>query len=902
MLLIMKEYQSDGNIVASVNDFGRTSLARRIAETASSSTAAVAAATPLSTGRVAPGELVDNFDFAFRSESHQSLLTTSSLSLSHSSFDYWPEFQQNYHSIMDNTNLLDSCAAALSDITCDDDDSSGGSSSAAAHRQNILFDSSLLSSAASSVSFCGTNPSKSISTGDVERFSRWLFEMEARVADQPTLSQIFAMSSDEMAIQLKVHSKLFNDIVAQPCIVNGSKRKEHKLIEERYHLLYLKAYEVQLLLEGLPGNNIDDRTSANKILNKSFYDFDKEFNHVTENDAADVVVTMNGSDNCDAINAMDNDDENNGMQSQREQTSDNNSSRLFTQTNRATSNVGMFYFKYEQTNACDQQQPLQPQQPWTVLHDSVDDGENNTTVVNSAPIDTELSFTTLYDNEMRSYLNESDTIYNIDSPEYVSHPIDKSKSSILQPNFLEDTMRFSQNTRMWNDLDFSLATRDKSTIDQIGSDTESHSKVRNWLLNRTDSTDRKFMSSLSLDRICGDDDYRMLYRSRSELNLRSRQKSMGSLHSSSNGPATDGLKSIDSASASSLANCSLDWDFYQNVYGAQQESDKDSYFDDEYNDEMSEMAKNLCYFGNDYSLYLTSSTISLNTVGDIKAEQYAESITEEKTTGDSATTAELVVGEEEIKRQKRLRRQRKKRAKKRQQQQLQRLLVDSNSVVSSETASTGNTSMTSSDSCHFESFVQASNEKETSTPSAPPKTIKYDSSANKFEVYSDELGESKLLKVSELRPEDFHDVISMCQNNIDCVITVLGAKPNQVLTVAYCRYMKNVRNKCESDSVSTCECTTESKKSKNEKKSSSKKNGCQCNDSTDQSTCICLWVEQTIAMILNFLMDCWNIFRNMKLYTYLCRVLKSLFSSTRYVADHLKMRSELTKLNALKYL
>lgn len=875
----MKGYQSDGDIVASVDDIERATSAKRIGQTVAASSSVPTAAAARS--RVASEELFDNLNFAFRPKSsHQSLLTTSSLSLSHSSFDYWPEFQQNYHSIMDNTNLLDSCAAALSDITYDDDDSSGGSSSAA-HRRAILCDRSLLSSAASSVSFCGTHTSKSIAPTDVDRFSRWLCEMEIRVADQPTLSQIFAMTADEMAIQLKIHSKLFNDIVAQPCIVNGSKRKEHKLMEERYHLLYLKAYEVQLLLEGLPGDNIDDRTSANRILNKSFYDFD-QFNHVTENDEPD------GNDNCDElIHGMDGDD-NNGKQNRGEQTSDRQS-RMFTQSTKTTyNNIGTYYFKYEQTAATDQ--PLS-QQMAPVLHDSVAESDN-TTIVNSAllPIETELSFTTLYDNEMRSYLNDSDTVYCIDSNELNHESIDNVKSSTPQKHFSKQTKRFSQNTRLWNDLEFSSKPHHKSTLDQFGSDTESHNKVRNWLFNRTNSV--KFMSSLSLDRISGDDDLRMLYRSRSELNLNSRRKSLGS---SSSGLASFDLKKTDSAS--SMADCSLDWDFYQNVYGVQQQADEDINFDE---DEMNAAANKLCDFGNDYSLYLTTSTTSLSTDENSnaepnKVEQLSESelICDEKTTGDSATTAELVVDEEEIKRLKRIRRQRKKRAKKREQK---RLLAESNSDVSSVLTSTENASTTSS-----ESVVQKPNENEIPTPSSiPPKTITYDSSANKFEVYSNEMGESKQVKVSELRPEDFHDVITMCQSNIDCVITVLSANPGQVLTVAYCRRMKSERNTCESDSSSNCQCTTDKKETKTEKKSSSSVKGCECNID-DQSTCVCLWVEQTVAMILNFLMDCWNIFRNMKLYTYLCRVLKSLFGSTRHVADHLKKKSEFTKLNALKY-
>lgn len=871
----MKEYQSDGDIVGSVNDLERATPVKRIAESTPT-----AAAVPLSNSRiVASDALVDNLNFTFRSHSLQSLLSTSSLSLTHSAFDYWPEFQQNYHSIMDNTNLLDSCAAALSDITYDDDDSSGGSSSSttADHRhRTLLVERTVLSSAGSSSVSLAT---KSVSAQHVEQFARWLDEMEARVADQPMLSQIFAMSASEMATQLKVHSKLFNDIVAQPCIVNGSKRKEHKLMEERYHLLYLKAYEVQLLLEGLPGgDNIDDRTCANRILNKSFYDFD-EFNHVSEDDEVDGSA-VNATDDCDATNEMD-------KQCQSEQTDDKQGG-MSTRTDQTNKNVAMFYFVYEPPEERDQKQAVLCLE---VSDDSESGGSDRNAIIDNAllPIKTD-SFATLYDNELRLYLNESDIDGSIDTNGIVSDcaDLDKTESTTQPQHFTEETLRFSHNTRLWNDLDFSPAIRHSSGIERLESDTEPCSKVRNWLYSKTERA--KAISSMSLDRVSGSDTCRLLYRSRSELNLSARRKSFGSLRSSSNGLASAGAMKSDSGS--SVADGSLEWDFYQ------QQADEHTLFDvndfvdgDIYGD----MARNLCEFGNDYSLCLSSSTISLDTDGgDFNAEPQSESICNEKTTGDSVTTAELVTVEADTQRQKRIRRQRKKRAKKRKQKPSP---ADADSMVSSGSTSTQSAANTSAG---FDSFVQESKPKETSTPSAPSKTIKYDSSANQFHVYSDELQEPKLLKVSELRPEDFQEVVNMCQNNIDCVITVLGAKPNQILTVAYCRRMKYERNNC-GDPPPVCQCEIEKQNAKNKKKtkSSSSQNECHCCE--EQSGCICSWVEQTIAMILNFLMDCWNIFRNMKLYAYLCRVLKSLFGSTRYVADHLKMKSELTKLNTLKY-
>lgn len=881
---VMKEYQSTKNIVASVNNnFVKLKTAPIKATTIPNKRGPIKSS-------ASPTTIENNL--LLQSESG-SLEKTSTLSISHNSFD-WSEFEQNYNSIMDNTNLMDSCAAALSDITNDDDVSFGSLS-----KPQIDFNQTI-SPANSSASMCGgnhINTSKHISVKDIEMFKRWLCEMELRVAEQPTLSQIFAMDPDEMAVHLKIHSKIFNNIVAQPCIVKGSNRKDFKSIEERYHLLYLKAYEVLLLLEGLPNDNNNHRYNSNKILNKSFYDNDDfdDMAKVKETEDDCIVVDHNycvvNGDTSDNINTV-------------------NSSAIYTESNKMAANLGTYYFKYEQSES-------------QSIHSKPDESVINTENDNNVLGDKELTFSTLYDNELRSFLNCASDNQYISANDYTL--VTEPDGQLSQQYNADEIKYFSQENQFWNDLDISTVAHspnlpglDDAMWPSHCINLDAHNKVRNWLFYKTgyDSNNNsiKSKSTASLERASSENGSRVLYKCRSEMNLNSTSLMQTSKWSSSFRTSMNCFPSMTIPLMTSelreteefASNCSLDWDDYQqNIYNSKYQADGESYGDAD----LYSIAKDLCYFGNDYSLHLNSSIIDDHS----QSEPVSSDGVLETTTADMDSTTNDDASIVQAKQQKRIRRNRTKRNKRRQNQIIENSVSDKKSTATSDTTSISSltepsllASTLSLNSANFEKCEQ-SEPVAPQTPQIPSQTIKYDSNENKFEFYSDEQVEPKKHKVSELRPDDFYDIIKMCQQNIDCVITVLGAEPNRILTIAYCQEMKYKRNGDQFiNKEPLCSCASNNNivdsfnhkiKSKSSKCSS---NQC-CLDHQVEDTCLCAWVSQTIAMILNFLMDCWNIFRNMKLYMYLCKVVKGFFGSTRQVADHLKMKQHLVSGKALKY-
>ena len=292
-------------------------------------------------------------------DSHFSLLTTASSTQSIVSQVAtpqacdWPEFQESYNSIMDNTNLLDSCAAALNDISTED----GVYPINRSEKIRCEFHRSLSSTTNSS--FSGSENSM-VTSKSIEQFTRWLCDMENCVAAQPKLSKIVTMKPKQMATQLEVHSKIFKEIVAKPCIVKGAKRIEHKSLEERYHLLYLKVYEVLLLLEGMPANNF---SPSNRILSESFRDYEcgsstnskEHSSNDADNDAGDNDEFLNDVI-CDKINSE-------------------LKTPIYTETNVLSTSIGTYYFNYDDSCDDNNQQTIDnatPQLSSTIFESSCD--------------------------------------------------------------------------------------------------------------------------------------------------------------------------------------------------------------------------------------------------------------------------------------------------------------------------------------------------------------------------------------------------------------------------------------------------------------------------------------------------------------------------------------------------
>lgn len=346
---------------------------------------------------------------------------------------------------------------------------------------------------------------------------------------------------------------------------------------------------------------------------------------------------------------------------------------------------------------------------------------------------------------------------------------------------------------------------------------------------------------------------------------------------------------------------SLIWDNFQMGHDSLKPDNEISLISNEL--ETKELSNQLCYFGDDYSLHLNESNITESELdSDIGIDcknDAASKIAETSPTLSSSCSSPNE--SHELRRSRRIRKKRSKNA-------LNTSTCSSNAAEhnpilpsdhSSETGLSEATTASAGSKLLTDSMQTSASHEEFT----PEKIISYNSDDKQFELHTKESAEPKRMKINEMRPEDFHDIVKMCQSNIDCVITVLGAEPNRTLSVAYCQQMKFERY--QKSNTETCKCKHENSDAVDLVNSPRTKDiECNCGHITTvnpTNMCICGWVSHTIAMILNFLIDCWNVFRNMKLYTYLCRVTKALFGSTRYVADHLKSKREIVNAKAIKY-
>lgn len=426
--------------------------------------------------------------------------------------------------------------------------------------------------------------------------------------------------------------------------------------------------------------------------------------------------------------------------------------------------------------------------------------------------------------------------------------------------------------------------------------SSAHNKVYKWLTN-TDSWKSK--SSMNLDcSTASEADYQMIYRAKSDFDLSALrqmdQKNMqSSLHTSLNCLPTiviSPVKHHDSKLNESITEeNSLIWDNFNDSLKVDGDVGTNGNESD-----TKELSNQLCYFGDDYSMHLKGMESELDSSSGMQPQ-----ILKQNSTKDPETLRKDSTGS------KRSRRSRKKRSRN----------VSNTSPVGSSTPSAAATTAPADNVSgkHCESMQP----NQSTDEFKPETTISYNSNEKQFELHTKESPDApKKMKINEMRPEDFYDIVKMCQSNIDCVITVLGADPNRTLTLAYCQQMKFERYQKSNGAEETCKCKQEQQRNdaadlmvvNSPRLTTHTAVECNCSSSssvepkTDSTVmCVCGWVSHTIAMILNFLMDCWNIFRNMKLYTYLCRVTKALFGSTRYVADHLRSKHGLANAKAIKY-
>lgn len=766
-------------------------------------------------------------------DSQFSLLTTASSSGSPTQQCDWPEFQSSYNEIMDNTNLLDSCAAALNDISIENGQMlKAGQTEKLRHDFNRSLSSSTTTTTTTTI-FSGSENIE-VTMKCIDHYVRWLCEMEIRVASQPKLSKIIAMNSKQKAIQLNIHSNMFKEIVQRPCIFkNPNRNDDEKSIEERYHVLYLKVYEVLLLIDGIPTNSFK---SSKRILSETHladsYESGQNMHENQSPSSSSTSLSSLSDDDADGIHDH------------------NVTTPAYNETNILSTSIGTYYFKYDDTN---EQQT---------------DNNKCSEKLSSTALgcsDKEFSF----EHDLHSLLNTSDSF----------------------------GQRSHENTFAMCNMQQHSTAVELDSIDSGGcGNSLAHHKVYDWLNTNTDISRSK--SSVNLDCSTNSEaDYQLIYRAKSEqhLNLLAKRPMDAkylspSLYTSLNFlPVNNPMKNSESKLNESITEeSSLIWDNFQMGNNSLKvDSDVGLMGNDS---DTKDLSNQICYFGDDYWLHFTETNIAeCELSSDIEAQKKIANENCEKDVKILSTPSHPTQPQQkqstEVKRGRRYRKRRSTR----------------NSMSSSDQSSKSRSSAATTasiDSVKNNEMMQTNQSTDEFTPET---TISYNSSEMQFELHTKESDAPKKMKINEMRPEHFHDIVKMCQSNIDCVITVLGAAPNRTLTVAYCQQMKFERYH-KSDAETICKCKHEHNSMVNNPRT--KDTECKCctvSQADSEAMCVCAWVSHTIAMILNFLMDCWNVFRNMKLYTYLCRVTKALFGSTRYVADHLRSTQALANAKVIKY-
>lgn len=811
-------------------------------------------------------------------------------------------FKQHYNSIMHSTNLVDSCVEALNDINVGD--------SSAMHLRSQNNDDHLLcigrlSSGSDRRISLGIKQTK-LTDDQVKAFEQWLTTMEERVSNYPTLSEIYAMEANKMQEAYGLHSKIFKDIVGKTCIVGNSMRNDHRALAERYHILYLRAYEVLILLEGMPFGNSRKNTNDHDSYDGDAVHFD---------DMPDENVVEIDADYFQNRSHYIDDDDVNFLE----------------------------YGPCQLTKA----QTLRTQYSGDDDDSSIDDDKNirsdgHAETFNNMPYDK--SLVSLFDNmdELYETLKSDDQDYN--DSELLSHTPPQRVGHYSSSNDYQQ--RYETKCEQINNIDTqSYINRKYSLYEESTTMTTTtittdivHNKVYDWLNMRTINENSYEPPSDVRSHFV------YIYKAKSETNMDANVQmhydgqrgavSSGSLHcTSSHKNAMETGFDTDSQISEPAASDCMHWDDY--VPDLLMCHSEQYYFDDWEDYYMNAIEWQICYFGENYEHHLANSSDTVDTMADmtdcvscastnsdvsIVDVHASETTLSASECGDAMTASTATLYSENDRVSKRRRRRNNRRMKRMRNQQSQ-IPIESkvtpltrvfSEVSMVDTASDDLHSMASEPvtaSMHSLPSVVTTTTSGTTKPSddnrptteSPAKNIRYNSDEQSFEVFSSEETEPATIKhnVNELTPEDFHDIIKMCRNNIDCVITVLGSEPNRVLSVKYCQKM---RRKRAATNLGQCYCQNNHQLTPiANAKTTHDTNGneCCCHLKEQQYTCLCTWVAQTIAMIINFLLDCWNIFRNMRLYTYLGKVLHMFFAATRNVTKRIYSQKELA--NALAY-
>ncbi|KAL5284939.1 hypothetical protein ACFFRR_006947 [Megaselia abdita] len=179
--------------------------------------------------------------------SSSSIYSNNTIALTSGTDDFWAALQTNYDYIMD-TNLLDTCAL-INQESCKD------------IHTNIEKSSDLYR--------MFTIRSHENSLTNLVDLENWLNDKEIRMSQYPTLHEATQMPVIELQKLLSEHSVVYCEVISYArdvgaCIKSCQdsadneankdpelKETNFKMLERRYHLLYLKAIEIQCLFESL---------------------------------------------------------------------------------------------------------------------------------------------------------------------------------------------------------------------------------------------------------------------------------------------------------------------------------------------------------------------------------------------------------------------------------------------------------------------------------------------------------------------------------------------------------------------------------------------------------------------------------------------------------------------------
>lgn len=201
----------------------------------------------------------------------------------------------------------------------------------------------------------------------------WLIDMEERIWKIPSLTASMKITPDELQKRLSEHSELYKEIIGHGSIVRASirpnsTRNQHETtylegLERKYHLLYLKAIEVKIILEGLTEQNNSvknestDEEPETKQIRLGEYKNDFKFSEISEDYEADSECSdWNERKSPPPLAPLSppilKDCDYDSLSILSESTTSINfiDNSRFNRSNRKSKNCGTFYFKHEESD------------------------------------------------------------------------------------------------------------------------------------------------------------------------------------------------------------------------------------------------------------------------------------------------------------------------------------------------------------------------------------------------------------------------------------------------------------------------------------------------------------------------------------------------------------------------